>query len=133
MGSVYYVDFENVHYDGLKGIEKLDSKDQVLIYCRENDLEHIKREIHKTKAKVCCRIVNGVSKNALDFELLTDLFMSKFDGVKYVISNDKGFDAAVNRGMRNNNLIFRKKSIKSTSFETRFSYYGDGCKEVVIC
>ena len=59
--------------------------------------------------------------------------MSKFDGVKYVISNDKGFDAAVNRGMRNNNLIFRKKSIKSTSFETRFSYYGDGCKEVVIC
>ncbi len=132
MSSVYYVDFENVHFDGLRGVERLNVEDRVLIYCRENDVEVIRRCLHKTKASVKCCIVNDFSRNALDFELISDLFKSDFEGVKYIISNDKGYDAAIHRGMRNGNLIFRRTSIKDNTFETFFETFGEGCKEVVI-
>ena len=134
MGSVvYYVDFENVHFEGIRGIEELDEEDLVLIYCREDDVNRIKNHIGKTKASVRCRIVSGVSKNALDFELITDLFMSKKEGLKFIISKDKGFDAAINEGKRNNVLCFRKTSIKGSRFETFLEFYGEKSKEYVLC
>ncbi len=132
MGSVYYVDFENVHFEGLVGIERLKSDDKVLIYCREIDVDVIKRKLSKNNASVRCCIVNDYSKNALDFELISDLFNSDFEGVKYIISKDKGFDAAIHRGMRKNNLIFRMTSISNNKLETFFEAYGKGCKEVIL-
>ena len=62
--ALYYVDFENVHAGRLNGIEELGRKDEVYIYCRETDLENIKRLINKQniKASEKCRIVNGRKK-----------------------------------------------------------------------
>ena len=128
--AFYYVDFENVHFNGLKGVDELDSDDQVLIYCREKDVDVIRRCMCKTRASVKCCIVNDVSKNALDFELISDLFGNDYDGIKYIVSNDKGYDAAIHRGMRNNNLIFRRTSMKKNTFETFFEVYGEGCREI---
>ena len=34
--SVYLIDFENVHYDGLSGILNLTSEDQVYIFYSDN-------------------------------------------------------------------------------------------------
>jgi hypothetical protein len=132
MGIVYYIDFENVHFNGLKGIEELEKEDSVLIYCRKPDIARIKQYLPTTKAKVKCCLVEGVSKNALDFELISDLFMAKRSGLKIIISNDKGFDAAIIRGMKNNILCFRKKTIRGTKFETFMEAYGETCKEVVL-
>lgn len=75
----YYIDFENVQLNGLKGIEELEKKDKVLIYCRETDIGRIKTALYGVdiKPSIICRIVNCVSKNALDFELISDLFMSR--------------------------------------------------------
>ena len=71
-------------------------------------------------------------KMSLDFELISDLFKNDFEGVKYIISNDKGYDAAIHRGMRKRNLIFRRTSLIDNNFETFFEPFGEGCKEVVI-
>ena len=65
--ALYYVDFENVHFDGLKGIERLNIEDQVLIYCRESDVKAIRRGLRKTKASIKCCIVNDFSKNVSGF------------------------------------------------------------------
>ena len=116
----YYIDFENVRLNGLKG---------------KTDIGRIKTALYgvNIKASVTCRIVNSVSKNALDFELISDLFMSRSKCMKVIISKDKGFDAAINEGKRNNVLCFRKTSIKGSRFETFLEFYGEKSKEYVLC
>ena len=130
----YYIDFENVQLNGLRGIEDLDKKDQVLIYCRETDVGRIKAAFKRMdyKASVKCRIVNCVSKNALDFELISDLFMSRKTGLKIIISKDKGFEAAVQRGLRNGVLCFRREYLGQTGAFEFWKYYREANKEYVI-
>ena len=130
----YYIDFENVRLSGLKGIENLDKKDQVFIYCREMDIEKIRTALIKMdyKASVKCRIVNCNSKNALDFELISDLFMSRKTGLKVIISKDKGFEAAVQRGLRNGVLCFRREYIGEIGALEFWKYYKEANKEYVL-
>ncbi len=132
--ALYYVDFENVHAGGLKGIESLDSNDSLLIYCRDKDVSIIKDEINKRKVKafVKCCVVTGKTKNALDFELISDLFMDKSDEIRYIISHDKGYEAAVERGLRKGILCFRKENINDTGFLSSLDYYKTNCQEIVV-
>ena len=135
MACIYLVDYENVNLNGLNGINELDKKDLVYIYCRENDVNRIRNYLieRKIKTNVICKIVNGISRNALDFELISDMFMNlKKDGMKIIISHDKGFDAAINRGMCSGFLCFRQNFIGEKGFETSFSYYGEKLKEYEI-
>jgi len=132
--AIYYVDFENVHIGGLKGAENLDSDDTILIFCRENDVEKIKNECkqREIKAYTKCCVVSSTTKNALDFELISELFMEKCDEIRYIISHDKGFEAAVERGLRKGLLCFRKESINDTGFLHELDFYKSSCREVVI-
>ncbi len=132
--AIYYVDFENVHIGGLKGAESLYQDDTVLIYCRDKDVSAIETECKKRKIKafVKCCVVNGTRKNALDFELISDLFMDKSDEIRYIISHDKGYEAAVERGLRNGILCFRIENIRDLSFLHSLDYYNSKCKEVII-
>ena len=132
--AIYYVDFENVHIGGLKGAENLDSYDTILIFCRENDVEKIKNECKRREIKAytkCC-VVSSTTKNALDFELISELFMEKCDEIRYIISHDKVFEAAVERGLRKGLLCFRKESINDTGFLHELDFYKSSCREVVI-
>ncbi len=132
--TFYYIDFENVQLNGLKGIETLEKKDQVLIYCRETDIVRIKTALFRVeyKASVRCRIVNCVTKNALDFELISDLFMNRRHGGKIIISKDKGFDAAVQKGLRNGVLCFRRESFEELGISEFWMYFNETGKEYVI-
>lgn len=132
--ALYYVDFENVHAEGLKGIEDLDRKDEVRIYCREMDVKGIEIRLKqkKIKALVKCVIVRCRTKNALDFELISDLFMEKKDELRFIVSKDKGYDVAIERGLRNGILCFRKISINDASFLLGIEYYRKECSDVRI-
>ena len=132
--ALYYVDFENVHAGGLKGIEELGRKDEVYIYCRETDVKGIDSRLKQKeiKALVKCKIVDGVTKNALDFELLSDLFICKKHDIRIIISKDKGFDAAIRRGIRNKILCLRREFIGQCEFPLYLEDYGIIGKEKII-
>ncbi len=96
--SVYLVDYENVNVGGIKGIEKLNSKDTVYIFYTQK-ANNISFETHKiimsSKAQVKYFDVHNGGKNALDFQLALFtgfLIGSGIDSDIYIISNDKGFD-----------------------------------------
>ncbi len=132
--AFYYVDFENVHTGGLNGIEELCRKDEVYIYCRETDLRKIESYLGKknTKASVKCKMVDGKTKNALDFELLSDLFVNKKHDIRVIISKDRGFDAAIRRGIRNRILCMRKDYIGRREIPLYLEDYGKRGREIPI-
>lgn len=131
---VFYVDFENVHLSGLNEVENLSSKDKVLIFCRNEDVARIKEHLNgkRIKALIECRIVSGKTKNALDFELISDLFSERKAQMNIIVSKDKGYDAAIDRGLRKGMLIFRKKALNQKGFETSLKCLNDGCCNISI-
>lgn len=132
--AFYYVDFENVQLKGLEGLETLEKGDKVFIFCREMDVKRIRTALKdiQTKASVYCKIVNCATKNALDFELISDLFANRSRCMKIIISKDKGFDAAVQRGLRNGILIFRRENLGELGVPGFWNYYKESSKEYVI-
>lgn len=98
MKSFYLVDFENVKKDGLDGIHKLGEEDKVCILYSKN-ADSITFEQHKrimeSKAEIeLCKVDVG-SKNALDFQLATQLgflIANKAADSYYIVSKDKGFE-----------------------------------------
>ena len=133
--AYFYVDFENVHFDGLAGIDTLNKSDRVFIYCRQDDVSRIRTyfSFTKTKATVSCRIVEATTKNALDFELLSEMFADYRRGrINYIVSGDKGFDAAVQKGMRRGILCFRKKYVGDTRFELKIAILGEKTEDIRI-
>ena len=132
--AFYYVDFENVQFNGLEGLETLEKGDKVFIFCREMDVNRIRSSLKSisTKAFVCCKIVNCVSKNALDFELIADLFVNKSRCMKIIISKDKGFDAAIQKGLRSGVLCFRSETMGKINVSDFWYYFKDSGKEYVL-
>lgn len=112
--SSFYVDYENVHLSGLTGIESLHKSDQVIVYCRDEDVLRIKCFVldRKIKAKVLCRIVSASTKNALDFQMITELSLfEKKNHLIFIISNDHGYDASIKTLQENSHFVFRKSAI----------------------
>ncbi len=76
--NYYYIDFENVKTAGLKGIDSLPSGDTVKIFAKGGS-DQMKFNDIKTlmaaKAGVAIEDVVTGTKNALDFQLLTDLMI----------------------------------------------------------
>ena len=96
--SYYLVDFENVKKDGLDGIHKLGEEDKVcILYSKNADSitfeQH--RKIMESKAEITLCKVDVGSKNALDFQLATQLgflIANKTSDSYYIVSKDKGFE-----------------------------------------
>ena len=132
--AIYYIDFENVHIGGLKGAETLDSDDTVLVYCRDKDVSVIREEFKKinVKAYIKCCVVTGTTKNALDFELISDLFIENCEEIRYIISHDKGYEAAVVRGLKKGILCFRIEDFTDAGFLRNLDFYKTSCREIII-
>ena len=100
----YFIDFENVHGAGLKGIDELDSSDEVIIiYSQAAETFHIEQaiDILKSKARIEFVEVDGGTRNAADFQLIVALFGDMSDELDYaIVSGDGGFDAAIKMGER---------------------------------
>ena len=98
MMSYYLVDFENVKKDGLDGIHKLGKEDKVCIFYSKN-ADSITFDQHRrlieSKADIeLCKVDVG-SKNALDFQLATQLgylIANQAADAYYIVSKDKGFE-----------------------------------------
>lgn len=112
----YYIDYENVHNEGLKGVQNLQQGDKLhLFYSTKADTLKIDvvRQLMECPADICFdKIVNGV-ENALDFQLITAL-MCNYDLEEnyYIISRDKGYDAAIEMASKQNrNNIYRCRDI----------------------
>lgn len=112
----YYIDYENVHNEGLKGVQKLQLQDKLhLFYSIKADTLKIDvvRQLMDCPATICFdKIVNGV-ENALDFQLITALMCNYSAEEKYyIISRDKGYDAAIEMaGKQNRDNIYRCRDI----------------------
>ncbi len=96
--SYYLVDYENVKKDGLDGIHMLGEEDKVCIFYSKNADsitfdQH--RRIMESKASIeFCKVDVG-SKNALDFQLATQLgflIANRASEQYYIVSKDKGFE-----------------------------------------
>ena len=112
----YYIDYENVQNEGLKGVQKLQQEDKLhLFYSIKADTLKIDvvRQLMECPATICFdKIVNGV-ENALDFQLITALMCNYSAEEKYyIISRDKGYDAAIEMaGKQNRDNIYRCRDI----------------------
>ena len=112
----YYIDYENVHNEGLKGVQKLQQEDKLhLFYSIKADTLKIDvvRQLMECPATICFdKIVNGV-ENALDFQLITALMCNYSAEEKYyIISRDKGYDAAIEMaGKQKRDNIYRCRDI----------------------
>ena len=112
----FYIDYENVHNEGLKGVEKLTPEDNLyLFYSDKADTLKIDvvQKLLQTQGNLrFTKIENGV-ENALDFQLITALMCDyAADNNYYIISRDKGYDAAITMAQqRDRKEIFRCKDI----------------------
>lgn len=112
----YYIDYENVHNEGLKGVYQLQQGDKLtLFYSSKADTLKIDvvRQLMECPAEIRFeKIVNGV-ENALDFQLITALMCNYLPEERYyIISRDKGYDAAIEMaGKQNRTNVYRCRDI----------------------
>ncbi|MCR5177018.1 MAG: hypothetical protein K6C05_09245 [Anaerovibrio sp.] len=112
----FYIDYENVHNEGLKGVENLTPDDTLyLFYSSKADtlkIDVVQKLMHTQGAIRFTKIENGV-ENALDFQLITALMCDySEDDNYYIISRDKGYDAAITMAQNmDRKAIFRCKDI----------------------
>ncbi len=103
--NIYYIDYENVTSQGLKGVDALTENDEVvLLYSKKAD--NVKIEmltmLMASKAKIRFLPVHVGTPNALDFQLVTLLFLNYKDSDHcYIISKDSGYDCCIKTAAEN--------------------------------
>lgn len=112
----YYIDYENVANGGFSGIEALPKRNKVYVFCRKDDIRHIKAFLKKCSStpNIFFIEVKGNRRNALDFQLITYLarHIRKRD-VSYIISRDLGYDGAIDMLKEEGYLVFRMQTISN--------------------
>ena len=110
--NYYLVDYENVKSHGLDGIVKMTPGDVVSIFYSENADSmsfSLHQKLNETRAHVIYEKVEVGTKNALDFQLVTELGylirdMQDQDVSFFIVSKDKGYGNTVTywkkRGVR---------------------------------
>lgn len=113
--AIYFIDYENVHVDGLKGVAKLTEEDSVCIFYSDkaNTLTFgLHKRLLESNAKIEYIKVSIGTQNSLDFQLtsLLGYKIAKEENQEYVIvSKDKGFDSTVD--------FWQKKKIEISRVE----------------
>lgn len=99
--AVYFIDYENVHDEGLDGVASLQENDRVIVFYGEQ-IKSISFERHmemmNSKARVEYIETHKTAKNYLDFQLSTYLgfLIGKGEsGPVYIVSRDTGFDSVI--------------------------------------
>ncbi len=118
--SVYLIDYENVNYNGLDGIETLGPDDEVALFYSSKASSiplELTIRISQSKASFCYLKVKKTGKNYLDFQLsaLSGYIVATTRQTEFVvISNDTGFDSVLdfwnNQDFVDRKLRFRRQS-----------------------
>lgn len=97
----YFIDLENVKSAGIHGAKNLTKDSTIYIFYSKNtrsiNLDAVS-ELTKSKAVVQYKKLLETGPNALDFELvslMSAIIGDKKEGEFYIISNDKGYTAAI--------------------------------------
>ena len=99
--AIYFIDYENVRVDGLKGVAKLTEDDSVCIFYSENQNKltfGLHRRLCESKAKIEYIKIKLDRKNALDFQLASNLGYKIAENKEQefvIVSKDMGFDSTV--------------------------------------
>lgn len=99
--STYLIDYENVHHNGLAGIEKLTAQDCLVIFIgNKNKTLPIDAviKLSKTHAYVIWKKSEKTAANYLDIQLASYLGFLIGEGKSdefYIVSKDQGFAAAI--------------------------------------
>ncbi len=102
MRRVFFVDYENVDTNGLDGLSRLTSQDQIYIYYSEAHSRMsfgLHRRICESKSEFIYRKIKDKSKNALDNELMREAenVICDKNADYYIISEDKGYSSFVKK------------------------------------
>lgn len=96
----YMIDYENVHEDGLYGIEMLKKDDKIFVFFNMGDKENVEngklREAAEKGISIQSVVLYKRGKNALDFYIASKIGELCGRGMQQdiaVISGDKGFQA----------------------------------------
>lgn len=99
--AIFLIDYENVSFSGLDGLETRSNTDQIYIFYTEN-ADRLTFDAHRrlmeSGAAVRYYKVESGSKNALDFQLasyLGYLIQKEQETEYYIISKDSGFDSVL--------------------------------------
>lgn len=100
----FYVDYENVQSVGLDGLDELTDQDKVtILYSTHADSMKIDivKQLQNTNARVSFVEADTGTTNALDFQLITLLFIElNAEDEFLIVSKDTGFDAAIKMAKR---------------------------------
>jgi len=98
---IFLIDFENVHSEGMAGVDLLGENDEVVIFYSVNADSLSFELLHKLmfcKAKLSYYKIKRGGRNALDFQLSTYLgylVSARPDAEFYIISRDNGYDFTI--------------------------------------
>lgn len=95
----FFIDYENIKQDALKGIERLSEEDKVIVFYSEYAQTmtipmHL--QINNSRAEFVFKEVQVGHKNDLDFQLATELGALVGSGMGdeyYIVSYDKGYQS----------------------------------------
>ncbi|MDE6832863.1 MAG: hypothetical protein K2J39_01240 [Ruminococcus sp.] len=135
----FFVDYENVHQAGMKGIEKLTENDKVIIfYTPTNEtltFSMYKKMIRSEAGIELYRVQNG-GKDAINFQICT--FIGYIIGNSpesecYIISNDSGYEYIINfwKG-RNADIIMSPNILKILQQEIVESSHNDNTFDKIL-
>ena len=121
MMNVYFIDYENVNVDGLKGVGRLTDEDKVIFFYSEKASRlsfGLHKRIIQSNANFEYRKVDVGSPNALDFQLASCVGyeLGKDENKKIeavIVSKDKGYDSVVNYWTKGGYKISRVDDIAS--------------------
>ena len=131
--ATYLIDYENVHYHGLKGIETLSKDDVVIIFLGQQNtkmLVDVSILLSQSKATILWKKAKRIATNYLDMQIATYLgvLIAKKESKNfYVISKDRGFLALID--FYSENLPSIKVTLQQTISGRLFS---DVAKEPIL-
>lgn len=121
MKRIFLVDGDNNINTGLHGIEMLPEEDYVMIFhSRSMEITKFKKRVKGCSAKVDFIESVRAGKNSVDFQITTELgFLSQYEDLQYayIISGDKGYDAAIDYVKRRYSGRFKELERKESIFD----------------
>ncbi|MBQ4576583.1 MAG: hypothetical protein IJB07_02515, partial [Firmicutes bacterium] len=121
MKQIFLVDGDNNINLGLRGIEMLSEDNHVMIFhSKAMEITKFKKKLAGCRAQI--EFIESVrsGKNSLDFQITTELgFLSNYKDLEcaYIISCDKGYDAAVDYVKSRYSAKFKELDRKESIFD----------------
>ena len=138
----YMIDYENVHEEGLYGIEMLKKDDRIFVFYNMGDKENVEngklREAAEKGISIQSVVLYKRGKNALEFYIASKIGELCGQGMQQdiaVISGDKGFQALCEYWMYVADIrkrIILRNTIYHALFDFEFDQLGchDSCSDI---